>query len=143
MTANLEVTGRVWVFVSDGELQEGQTWEAFQVMRFYNLRNMAVIFDMNAQQCDGEIDSVMPLGPVADKLRAFGAHVVEVDGHDIEAIAQAAQVMPEQGPLAILARTHACEGMPYLEKRRPRLHYVRFTSAEEKRELEDAIRKQL
>ncbi len=136
-------TGRVWVFMSDGELQEGQTWEAFEVMDFYDLHNMTMIFDMNAQQCDGAMESVMPLGFVTDKLRAFGAHVIEVNGHDIEALAEAGQVVPEKGPLVILSRTNPCRGMDYLEKRRPRLHYVRFKSEEEKRELDEAIRKQL
>ena len=136
-------TGRVWVFMSDGELQEGQTWEAFEVMDFYDLRNMAIIFDMNAQQCDGAMKSVMPLGPIVDKLRAFGAHVIEVNGHDIEALAEAGQIVPKKGPLTILAYTNPCRGMKYLEKRRPRLHYVRFKSDEEKRELEEAIKQQL
>ena len=136
-------TGRVWVFMSDGELQEGQTWEAFEAMNFYDLHNMALIFDMNAQQCDGAMESVMPLGPIAEKLRAFGAHVLEVDGHDIDALAEAGQVVPAKGPLVILAHTNPCRGMRYLEKRRPRLHYVRFKSKEEKHALEEAIRQEL
>lgn len=136
-------TGRVWVFMSDGEFQEGQTWEAFEAMNFYDLHNVAIIVDINGQQCDGTVESVMPLGSLADKLRAFGAHVVEVDGHDIDALAEAGQIVPEKGPLVILAYTNPCRGMNYLEKRRPRLHYVRFKSEEEKQELEDAIRKQL
>jgi transketolase len=57
-------TGRVWVFLSDGELQEGQTWEAFQVISHYNLNNMAIIIDVNQQQCDGTIASVLSLGMV-------------------------------------------------------------------------------
>jgi transketolase len=104
---------------------------------------MAIIFDMNAQQCDGEVESVMPLGSIADKLRAFGAHVLQVDGHDIDALAEAGSVVPEKGPLAILASTNPCCGMPYLEKRRPRLHYVRFKTEDEKHALEAAIRQQL
>jgi len=76
-------TGRVWVFMSDGELQEGQTWEAFQVISHYNLHNMAIIVDINRQQCDGAMDTVLNMGEIADKLAAFGAHVSEVDGHDI------------------------------------------------------------
>jgi transketolase len=136
-------TGRVWVFMSDGELQEGQTWEAFEVMHHYTLNNMAIIFDMNGQQCDGVVESVMTAGSTADKLRAFGAHVVEVNGHDLEALAEAGEIRPDKGPLVILARTNPCQGMDYLEKRRPRLHYVRFKSEEEAQELEEAIRKQL
>lgn len=136
-------SGRVWILMSDGEFQEGQTWEAFEVMNFYDLSSMALIVDINAQQCDGAMESVMPLGLIADKLRAFGAQVIEVDGHDIDALAEAGQVIPEKGPLVILTYTDPCRGMEYLEKRRPRLHYVRFKSEEEKRELEEALRKEL
>jgi transketolase len=136
-------TGRVWVFLSDGELQEGQTWEAFQVIRHYNLNNLAIIVDVNGQQCDGAMESVLSLGNVADKLAAFGACVIEVDGHDIEAVQKAGETQPENGALVILAKTNPCQGMDYLEKRRPRLHYVRFKSPEEAQALEVAIRKQL
>lgn len=136
-------TGRVWVFISDGELQEGQTWEAFEVMNHYNLNNMAIIVDMNGQQCDGAMDSVMTIGSMADKLRAFGAHAIEVNGHDIESLSKAGETRPQKGPLVIQANTNPCQGMAYLEKRRPKLHYVRFTSKEEAIELEEAIRNQL
>jgi transketolase len=136
-------TGRVWVFLSDGELQEGQTWEAFEVMHHYNLSTMAIIVDRNAQQCDGAMESVLAMGTVADKLRAFGTHVIEVNGHDIEALAHAGATIPPQGPLVILAHTNPCQGMDYLEKRRPKLHYVRFSSEEEARELEEAVAQQL
>jgi transketolase len=136
-------SGRVWVFMSDGELQEGQTWEAFQVIRHYQLNNMAIIIDMNGQQCDGIMESVLSLGSAADKLTAFGAHVISLDGHDIEAIHQAGTTKPTNGALVILAKTNPCQGMDYLETRRPKLHYVRFKSAEEAKALDDAIRKQL
>jgi transketolase len=136
-------SGRVWVFLSDGELQEGQTWEALEVIHHYNLNNLAIIVDCNQQQCDGTIDSVMTLGNIAEKLRAFGAYVVEINGHDIEAVQQAGGIYPTQGALVILARTNPCQGMDHLEKRRPRLHYVRFQSAKEAQELEMAIRQQL
>lgn len=135
--------GRVWVFMSDGEFQEGQTWEAFAVMHHYSLSNMAVMVDMNAQQCDGTMESVLTLGSLADKLRAFGSHVVEIDGHDIEAVANAAAILPSGGPLAILAHTNPCQGMDYLEKRRPKLHYVRFASKTEASELQQAIASEL
>jgi transketolase len=136
-------TGRVWVFMSDGELQEGQTWEAFQVIRHYNLNNMAIIVDMNRQQCDGAMDTVLNLGAIAEKLAAFGAHVIEVDGHDILAVQRAGKTLPETGALVILANTNPYQGMDYLKKRWPRLHYVRFKSVEEAQELETAIRQQL
>ena len=136
-------SGRVWVFMSDGEFQEGQTWEAFEVMHHYHLCNMAVMVDMNAQQCDGAMESVMSLGSVADKLRAFGAHAIAVNGHDIEALAEAGKIIPSTGPLVILAHTNPCRGMDYLEIRRPKLHYIRFASEQEFRELRENIEKQL
>lgn len=136
-------TGRVWVLMSDGELQEGQTWEAFQVIHHHNLTNLAIIVDMNKQQCDGAMDTVLNLGSIADKLVAFGAHVIEIDGHDILAVQKAAETQPETGALVILANTNPYQGMDYLKKRWPRLHYVRFKSAEEAQELETAIRQQL
>lgn len=136
-------TGRVWVFCSDGELQEGQTWESYQMMDHYNLNNMAIIYDVNRQQCDGAMDTVMKMDPIADKFKAFGAHVMEVDGHDIDAIYTAGMVQPEKGPLVILARTSPYQGMDYLKTRFPRLHYVRFKSKEEALELEAAVRDQL
>jgi len=136
-------TGRVWVFCSDGELQEGQTWESYALMNHLQLNNIGIIYDVNQQQCDGAMSSVMELGPAAEKLKAFGAHVADINGHDIEAIAAAAEIRPEKGPLVILARTSPYQGMDFLEKRFPRLHYVRFKTAEEATELETAIRSQL
>ncbi len=133
-------SGRVWVFMSDGELQEGQTWEALQVINHYKLNNLAIIIDVNQQQCDGAMSSVLTLGNAADKLRAFGAEVYEVDGHDIEAVAQTGEIYPQQSALVILAHTSPYQGMDFLAKRAPKLHYVRFQSAEEAQELEQAIR---
>jgi len=135
--------GRVWVFLSDGELQEGQTWEAFQAIRHYNLNNLAIIIDLNEQQCDGAMAEVLDLGNAAEKLIAFGAYVMEVDGHDIEAVQKAGEIRPSKGALVILAKTNPCQGMDYLEQRRPKLHYVRFQSQQQAQTLEAAVRKQL
>lgn len=136
-------TGRVWVFLSDGEFQEGQTWETLQMIQHYQLNNMYLIVDMNGQQCDGEVDSVMTLGDIASKVRAFGSKVVEVDGHDIEEVEAASRLKSTAGAVVILAYTNPCQCMSHLEGRRPRLHYVRFKSDAEKNELEHAIRQQL
>jgi transketolase len=112
------------------------------VLHHYRLNNLAVIIDVNHQQCDGAMDSVLKLGSAASKLRAFGAQVIELDGHDIEAIAKAGAVTPKAKPLVILARTNPSQGMDYLEQRRPKLHYVRFASVEEAEELAAAIGQQ-
>lgn len=125
-------TGRVWVFMSDGEFQEGQTWEAFAALAYHRLGNIGVYVDANAQQCDGPMDAVMSIEPLAERLRAFGAEVHEVDGHDPDALAAPADPTIERDrPLVVIARTDPCRGLEQLRERAPKLHYVRFKSDEE------------
>lgn len=124
--------GRVWVMMSDGEFQEGQVWEAVQALVHYRLDNVAVIADVNGQQCDGAMDDVMSVGSLAAKLQAFGARVIEVDGHDIEALAAPAELAPDGRPLFVLARTDPARGVPLMNERAPNLHYLRFASDEER-----------
>ena len=124
--------GRVWVMMSDGEFQEGQVWEAVQALVHYRLDNLAVIADVNGQQCDGAMDDVMTVGSLAAKLHAFGARVVEVDGHDVDALAAPAELAPDGRPLFVLARTDPARGVPLMRERAPNLHYLRFASDEER-----------
>jgi len=125
-------SGRVWVFMSDGEFQEGQTWEAFQAMAFYRLDNMGIYVDANQQQCDGRIAEVMNIEPLAGRLESFGARVFTVNGHDPDALAApAAETHPDQ-PLVVLAYTDPCAGMAILQNRIPKLHYVRFIDEQER-----------
>lgn len=120
-------SGRVWVFMSDGEFQEGQTWEAFAAMAHHRIGNLGVYIDANAQQCDGAMCDVMAIEPLAARLRAFGADVREVDGHDSDALAAAAEGLGTgDRPLAVIARTDPCRGIDLLRPRTPKLHYVRF-----------------
>ncbi|HBH00082.1 MAG TPA: transketolase [Rhodobacteraceae bacterium] len=135
-------TGRTWVFMSDGEVQEGQTWEAVQACAFHGLEVRAIM-DVNAQQCDGAMSSVMEVGDIRQKFIAFGAACVEVDGHDLAAIRQAAAERHDGKPLIILARTNPFHAMSILEERFPRLHYVRFTSEEERARFNLAIAEDL
>ena len=133
--------GRVWVFMSDGEFQEGQTWETLQAMSFYHLDNMGIYVDVNAQQCDGRMVDVMNIEPLADRLTAFGAKVYKVDGHDPEALAAPAFAKREEGrPLVVLAYTDPCMKMDILKKRAPKLHYVRFTSEQERDEYRETLK---
>ncbi len=125
-------TGRVWVFLSDGELQEGQTWETLAVLSAYRLDNVGIYIDVNGQQCDGSMEAVMNMEPLAAKLEAFGARVFEVDGHDVDALAAPAALAPDGRPLVVLARTDACRGLDLMRERAPKLHYLRFTSEEER-----------
>ena len=132
-------SGRVWVFMSDGEFQVGQTWEAFQALSFHNLDNVGVYVDVNGQQCDGTTDDVMSIEPLAARLEAFGARVFSVNGHDIEALAAPARLEPDGRPLVVLAYTNPCHCMPALEERRPSLHYVRFRDEDERERYADYL----
>ena len=132
-------TGRVFVFMSDGELQEGQVWEAFASLSFYELDNVVVYVDVNGQCCDGAMRSVMTIEPLAERLSAFGAAVHSVDGHDIPALAAPPCSPHPQQPLVVLARTDPCRGMPLLESRAPRLHYVRFKTEAERHAYEERL----
>ncbi|MCG6942554.1 MAG: transketolase [Thiohalocapsa sp.] len=130
-------TGRVWVFMSDGEFQEGQTWEAFAALAHHRIGNLGVYIDANAQQCDGAMTDVMTIEPLAARLGAFGADVREVDGHDSDALAAAAEGFGGgDRPLAVIARTDPCRGIELMRERTPKLHYVRFKSDAELRAYE-------
>lgn len=136
--------GRVWVYMSDGELQEGQTWECFANMAFHRIANVSVVIDVNAQQCDGAMSTVGYMGDWIARLRSFGADAVEVDGHDLAAMRAALSRRAEDRPVVTLMRTSPYQGMDdALKKRFPRLHYVRFQSSEERRELARSVAAQL
>ncbi len=131
--------GRTWVFMSDGEVQEGQTWEAVQAAAFHGIDNLYAIMDVNDQQCDGAMSSVMEVGDIKTKFRNFGAACVEIDGHDVQAMRDAVAESHEGRPLIILARTNPFHTMPILEERFPRLHYVRFKSEDERARMNVSI----
>lgn len=124
-------TGYTWVYLSDGEFQEGQTWETLQALSFFGLGRVRIYVDVNGQQCDGPTDDVMPLGALKDKLEAFGMSVAEVNGHDPEALAAPALAHDDQRPLIVLAYTDPCKDIELLRQNAPKLHYVRFKSPEE------------
>ncbi len=135
--------GRTWVFMSDGEVQEGQTWEAVQAAAHHGIDNLLAIMDVNDQQCDGAMSSVMEVGDIRTKFLNFGAACVEIDGHDLGAMRDAVREPHAGKPLIILARTNPFHAMPILEERFPRLHYVRFKSEEERARMNVSIAKDL
>lgn len=135
--------GRVWVFMSDGEVQEGQTWEAVQAAAYHGIDNLYAIMDVNAQQCDGAMSSVMEVGDIRAKLELFGARAIDIDGHDLDAMRQAVAEPHDGRPLIILAHTSPFRGMSFLERRFPRLHYVRFKSEQERVEMNTEIAREL
>lgn len=105
---------RVFTILGDGEMQEGQVWEAFMFVSHNNLTNLTYIIDYNKLQLDGTVDSIMSLGKLADKIRAFGLQCEEVDGHDYtqleRAVRQSAGV-----PSCIIAHTTKGKGVPQME----------------------------
>ena len=132
-------TGRVWVFMSDGEFQEGQTWETFAAAAFHQLDNLCVFVDVNQQQCDGPMDEVMSIEPLTDRVTAFGASVETVDGHDVEALDAAAGDWPTGRTRVVLAYTDPCRGLELLRSRSPRFHYVRFKDEAEREAFQQAL----
>jgi transketolase len=118
--------------MSDGEFQEGQTWETFQALSNYRLDNIGIYVDVNGQQCDGLMSDVMRVEPLKTKLEAFGLRVFLVDGQDVEALAAPAELAPNGMPLLVLAYTDPCAGLDILRARAPKLHYVRFKDETER-----------
>jgi len=108
---------RVYVLLGDGEVQEGQVWEAAMAASHYGLDNLCVLLDANGLQIDGEVSRVMGVAPLGPKFLAFNWHVLELDGHDIDAIARAlADAEKTVGrPTMIIARTVKGKGVPFFE----------------------------
>lgn len=95
---------RVFLIVGDGELDEGQCWEAFTFAAAKKVSNLVVLIDWNKKQLDGRVDEVLPLGNIAAKMEAFGFDTVQVDGGDVEAIAAALERTRQGGdkPYAVV-----------------------------------------
>lgn len=107
----------IYVLTSDGEHQEGSTWEAVMAAGKYKLDNLIEVIDYNNIQIDGDVEDVMPLEPFKAKYEAFNWHVIEVDGNDMSAFIIAvrqAQAIHDQ-PVLILARTIPGKGVSYME----------------------------
>jgi transketolase len=125
--------GDIWVFLSDGELQEGATWESLQLASAESLTNLKVIVDINNMQVDGPMKEIMPIEPIGDKFEAFGWQVFEVDGNDVDAITAACKkAQSSDKPAAVLCRTKPWTGFTFLKKRwdDKKLHFIRLTDAE-------------
>jgi transketolase len=108
---------RVYTILGDGEIEEGQTWEAAMAASKYDLDNLCAIVDVNGLQIDGKTADVMPSEPLDKKYEAFGWHVIQIDGHDFAAIKSAlAEAKTVKGkPTMILAKTVKGKGISYME----------------------------
>lgn len=108
---------RVYALLGDGEIQEGQVWEAAMACRHYELDNLTAIIDHNGLQIDGRVKDIMSVDPLGEKWRAFGWHVIDIDGHSFEEILEA--LFEAEGvkgrPTMIVANTIKGKGVPFME----------------------------
>jgi len=122
----------VYNSMSDGELDEGSTWEAAMSAAHHGLANLICLVDINNQQADGNSNKILGFEPIADKWQAFGWHVQRVNGNDVEALLNAfdiARELPDAKPRVIILDTLMGTGVPFLEKR-DKNHFIRVDAAE-------------
>ena len=101
--------------MSDGELEEGQVWEAAMFAAHHRLSALTVLLDANNSQVDGPVDTITTIEPIADKWTAFGWHAQDVDGHDVDAVVTAlerAEATPQ--PSVVVCRTSTVHGLDCL-----------------------------
>ena len=112
-------TSRVYTLLGDGEIQEGQVWEACMFAAHYQLDNLCVIVDNNGLQIDGRVSDVMSPYPIAEKLQAFGFYVETIDGHDFDRIEKAMETArnTKGRPTAIVMKTVKGRGVSFMEDR--------------------------
>lgn len=108
---------RVYCLMGDGEIQEGQIWEAAMAASHYKCDNLCAILDYNCYQIDGKISEVMELEPLVDKWKAFGWHTIKIKGHNIKQILQAFDQAEKikNKPSIIIARTIKGKGVSFME----------------------------
>lgn len=130
---------RVFCIVGDGELNEGQCWEAFQFIAHHRLNNLTVFVDWNKQQLDGELDEIICAFDLEGKFRAFGYNVCTVKGNDIAAILEAVAPRPaaDARPRIVILDSIKGQGVPYLEQL-GNSHHLRLTD-EMKQALDQTI----
>jgi transketolase len=122
MALAARVSGRsyqTFVLLGDGELEEGQVWEAAMLAAHYGVGGLTAIVDRNQYSLDGKADDINQLEPLPDKWRAFGWRVVEVDGHDVDQVAEAlrnARDSEEPVPTVIIAHTVKGKGVDFMEQ---------------------------
>ncbi|MGE0385105.1 MAG: transketolase [Gammaproteobacteria bacterium] len=106
-----------YVLLGDGELNEGQVWEAAMSAAHYRLDNLVAIVDANGMGLDGNIEDVMNIEPIAAKFESFGWAAHEIDGHDLAQVVQALEAAPVAGrPRVIVARTVKGKGVKFMEE---------------------------
>jgi transketolase len=129
---------RTYVVLGDGEIQEGQIWEAAMFASFQRVDNVVAIVDYNKIQLDGFTKEILDLEPLADKWRSFGWHVIDTDGHDIPSLQKAfTEAAATKGkPTVIIAQTIKGKGVSFMENN-PKYHGMAPTADEAKKALEE------
>jgi transketolase len=129
---------RIYVMLGDGEIQEGQIWEAAMAAPFHKADNLVAIVDYNGIQLDGFVKDIMEVSPLADKWRAFGWHTLEINGHDPNAVRSAFEeaAATKGKPTAIVAHTVKGKGVSFMENN-PKFHGVAPTQDELKLALQE------
>ncbi|SCW75733.1 transketolase [Sphingobium faniae] len=125
---------RTFVILGDGELHEGQVWEAAMAASHFKLGNLVAIVDANGSCATGSTSSVMNIEPVAGRFAAFGWAASDIDGHDIAAIIKAFDTLPDPGmsvPTCIVARTLKGKGVSFMEET-PRKWHLGFLGSEDR-----------
>ncbi|WBO59248.1 thiamine pyrophosphate-dependent enzyme [Acidocella sp. MX-AZ03] len=128
----------VYNLFSDGELNEGSTWEAAMAASHWKLDNLVAIVDVNDQQADGPSSAMSSREPLHDRFTAFGWHVERVDGNDIDAVVKAfdaARNLGEPKPRIIICDTKMAKGVKFLEEREMN-HFLRVDADEWQKALE-------
>jgi transketolase len=127
---------RSFVLLGDGELQEGSVWEAAMAAAHYALDNLVAIVDRNRLQISGPTEQYMRLEPLTDRWRGFGWGVVEVDGHDMQALSDLFAAMPMHPgrPSIVIAHTVKGRGIKSMEGRK-KIHYARLNAVQYKKAL--------
>jgi transketolase len=106
---------RTFALVSDGEMEEGQVWEAAMFAAHHGLSRLTVLLDANNSQVDGPVDTITTIEPIARKWASFGWHPVELDGHDVDAVARAlAGAQEDRRPVVLVCRTSTGHGLDCL-----------------------------
>ena len=129
---------RVYVMLGDGEMQEGQVWEAMMTSAQWKLGNVVALVDCNGLQNDWWVKDEKDLTPLSDKFRAFGWNTIEIDGHNMEQIISAIEKAKQANgkPTAIIAKTVKGKGVGFMEND-PDRHGVALTDEEMKRALKE------
>ncbi|MDT0577128.1 transketolase [Croceicoccus sp. F390] len=136
---------RTFVLLGDGELHEGQVWEAAMSASHFKLGNLVAIVDANGSSADGPTSEVMNIEPIAGRFEAFGWRAVEIDGHDVTQIVQAMDEIPDADstvPTVIVARTQKGKGVSYMEAA-PREWHLGFMGSSDRQQAEQEIRSRI